>query len=206
MVSLSAPLAAVAGGYLLVVRGALTIDLGVGRRVRPLGPITRLIAAPPEVVFDVIAGPYLGRTPRAMQDKVRVWEQSGDMVLAKHLTKTGRLTTATLATVRFERPHRVTFRLVRGPVPHVAETYELRPAHEGTAFLYTGELGTDLWRLGQWWADRLAIRWENTVVDSLDSIQTEAERLAASHSTREVRTAEGGVSPGVVVPQLRASS
>jgi hypothetical protein len=189
IVSLSAPLAAVAGGYVLVVRGALTIDLGVGRRVRPLGPITRMIAAPPEVVFDVIAGPYLGRTPRAMQAKLHVWERSGDMVLAEHITRTGRLTTATLETVRFERPHRVSFRLVRGPVPHVTETYELRVAHEGTAFVYTGELGTDLWRLGQWWADRVAIPWENTVAHSLDAIQTEAERLAASRSAREVRAA-----------------
>ncbi len=34
-------LAAAGGGYMLVVRGALTLDLGVGRRVRPLGPIER---------------------------------------------------------------------------------------------------------------------------------------------------------------------
>lgn len=179
---LPAPLAAVAGGYVLLVRGALTLDLGVGRRVRPLGPMMRTIAAPPEVVFDVIAGPYLRRTPRAMHDKLRVWERSGDMVLAEHRTRTGRLTTATLETVRFERPDRVTFRLVRGPVPHVAETYELREVPEGTAFVYAGELGTDLWRLGQWWADRVAIPWESAVAHSLDAIQTEAERLAASRS------------------------
>ncbi len=71
IVSFSVPLGAAALGYLLLVRGALTLDLGVGRRVRPLGPIMRTIAAPPEVVFDVIAGPYLGRTPRAMHDKRR---------------------------------------------------------------------------------------------------------------------------------------
>ena len=52
-------LAVAGGGYALVVRGALTLDLGVGRRVRPLGPIHRTIAAPPETVFDVIAAPYL---------------------------------------------------------------------------------------------------------------------------------------------------
>jgi hypothetical protein len=182
IVSLSAPLAASTGAYALLVRGALTLDLGVGRRVRPLGPIARTIAAPPEVVFDVIASPYLGRTPRAMHDKLRVWERGSDMVLAEHLTTTGRLTTATLETVRFERPHRVHFRLVRGPVPHVAETYELQDAPEGTAFLYTGELGTDLWRLGQLWADRVAIPWERTVARSLDSIQTEAERRATRRS------------------------
>ncbi len=79
--SLSAPIAALAGAYVLVVRGALTLALGVGRRVRPLGPITRTILAPPEVVFDVISGPYLGRTPQAMHDKLRVWERGSDMVL-----------------------------------------------------------------------------------------------------------------------------
>ena len=65
-------LAAAAGGYALLVRGALTLDLGIGRRVRPLGPITRTIAAPPETVFDVIAAPYLGRTPRALAGKLEV--------------------------------------------------------------------------------------------------------------------------------------
>lgn len=182
IISLSAPVAASAGAYVLVVRGALTLDLGVGRRVRPLGPITRTIAAAPEVVFDVIASPYLGRTPRAMHDKLRVWERGSDMVLAEHLTTAGRLTTATLETVRFERPHRVSFRLVRGPVPYVAETYELEATPEGTALGYSGELGTDLWRLGQRWADRVAAPWERTVAQSLDIIQTEAERRAADRS------------------------
>ena len=180
IVSFSVPLGAAALGYLLLVRGALTLDLGVGRRVRPLGPIMRTIAAPPEVVFDVIAGPYLGRTPRAMHDKLRVWERSGDMVLAEHLTKAGRLTTATLETVRFERPHRISFRLARGPVPHVAETYELRETAQGTAFVYSGEMGTDLWRLGQWWSDRVAAPWERSVAQALDKIQAEAERRAAA--------------------------
>ena len=180
VVSLSVPLGAAGLGYFLVVRGALTLDLGVGRRVRPLGPITRTIAAPPELVFDVIAGPYLGRTPRAMHDTLRVWERSGDIVLAEHLTKAGRHTTATLETVRFERPHRISFRLARAPVPHVAETYGLRDTPEGSAFVYSGELGTDLWRLGQWWADRVAAPWERTVARSLDKIQAEAERRAAT--------------------------
>ena len=171
-------LAVAGGGYALVVRGALTLDLGIGRRVRPLGPIHRTIAAPPESVFDVIAAPYLRKTPRAMQDKLQVWERSGDMALAAHVTATGRLRTTTVETVRFERPHRVTFRLVRGPVPHVHETYELRRVDAGTEFVYAGELGTDGWRLGQWWGDRVAAPWERAVASSLDSIQTEAERRA----------------------------
>jgi uncharacterized protein YndB with AHSA1/START domain len=170
--------AAGAGGYALLARGALTLDLGVGRRVRPLGPIERTIAAPPETVFDVIAAPYLERTPRAMQDKLEVWERGSDMALAAHFTTTGRLTTTTVETVRFERPHRISFRLLRGPVPHVTETYELRAAPTGTAFIYSGELGTDLWRLGSWWGDRVATPWERAVAASIESIAAEAERRA----------------------------
>jgi hypothetical protein len=171
-------LAAGAGGYVLVARGALTLDLGLGRRSRPLGPIERTIAAPPETVFDVIAGPYLGRTPRAMADKLQVWERGSDMALAAHMTTTARLTTTTVETVRFERPHRISFRLVRGPVPHVVEAYELRAVPAGTGFTYRGELGTDLWALGAWWGDRVAAPWERAVATSLDAIAGEAERRA----------------------------
>ena len=126
----------------------------------------RTIAAPPETVFDVIAEPYLARTPRAIQDKLRVLERGTDMVLAAHFTTVGRLTTKTVETVRFERPNRVSFRLVTGPVPHVLETYTLNPTPEGTAFTYAGEIGADLWQLGKWWADRVARPWEQAVTDS----------------------------------------
>lgn len=173
-----------AAGAALVARAGLTLDIGIGRTLRPLGPIALDIAAPPEVVFDVIAAPYLGRTPRAMQDKLRVWERSSDMALAAHFTPAGRLTTTTVETVRFERPHRISFRLLRGPVPHVAETYELRPTAEGTAFTYTGELGTDLWGLGEWWADRVARPWVRAVAHSVDAIAAEAERRAGSAAAR----------------------
>jgi hypothetical protein len=171
--------AAGAGGYALLVRGELTLDLGVGRRLRPLGPIERTIAAPPETVFDVIAAPYLERTPRALQGKLDVWERGSDMALAAHMTTTGRVTTTTVETVRFERPRRISFRLLRGPVPYVVETYDLQPAPAGTAFVYSGEMGTDLWRLGSWWGDRVAAPWERAVAASIDSIAAEAERRAS---------------------------
>jgi len=65
-VNAAAVAAGAVGGYVLSVRGALTLDLGVGRRTRQLGPLHLSIAAPRETVFDVVAAPYLGRTPRAM--------------------------------------------------------------------------------------------------------------------------------------------
>src|SRR6516165_993260 len=85
-------------GYYLIVTGKLTVDTGWGRRVRPLGPFGVEIAAPATTVFDVIAAPYLGRTPRAMSGKLRVLQCGTDMVLAEHYTPVhgGRLTAATL--------------------------------------------------------------------------------------------------------------
>src|SRR5919197_2460918 len=175
--------AAAAGGafgaaYVLVGRGAVTVDLGIGRSLQPLGPVTRTIAAPPETVFDVIATPYLGRTPRALADKLDVWERGEDMVLAAHFTPVCLGTVTTVETVRFERPHRVDFRVVRGPVPHVRESFLLEPVEEGTALTWTGELGADLWSLGRWWAARVVRRWEAAVRESMRGIAAEAERRA----------------------------
>src|SRR4030095_3234919 len=59
-----------AASYVGLVTGACPLDLGVGRRVRSLGPQLVDMAAPREVVFDVIAQPYLGRGPRAVGDEL----------------------------------------------------------------------------------------------------------------------------------------
>lgn len=167
------------GGYAGLVSGALPVDLGMGRRVRPLGPQTLDIAAPRDVVFDVIAQPYLGRATRAMREKVRVLERGSDMVLAAHFTPVGgRWKAVTVETVRFSRPDHVGFRLVRGPVPHVVESFTLTELPVGTRLVYEGEMGTDLWRAGAWWGDKVAARWEATVAASLATVKAEAERRA----------------------------
>ena len=164
--------------YALTVKGALALDLDIGRRMRQLGPQEVTIAAPRDVVFDVVASPY-ARTPRAMQDKLEVLERGEDLVLAAHHTPLayGQKAT-TIETVRFERPERIHFRLVRGPVPHVMETFDLRESGDETMLVYTGELGTDLWALGARWGAIVAKSWERTVAESLAEIRDEAERRA----------------------------
>src|SRR5207248_712249 len=127
-----AVLGGAAGAYRLLVRGDLTLDVGVGRSMQPLGPLIRHIAAPPETVFDVIAAPYLGRTPRALRHELEVWARGTDMVLAAHHTPVRKAIATTLETVRFERPTLVEFRLVRGPVPHLAESFQLEPEDGGS--------------------------------------------------------------------------
>jgi hypothetical protein len=164
--------------YRLLTSGALTVDVGVGRRVRPLGPVSWDIAASRDLVFDVIAGPYLGRTPRALADELQVWERGSDMVLAAHFTPVRCGVATTVETVRFERPERVDFRVVRGPVPHVSESFVLDMDGDGTRLTWAGELGTDFWALGAWWGDRVARAWEKAVRSSLAAIGAEAERRA----------------------------
>jgi hypothetical protein len=179
----AATVAAGGAGYRLLVSGALTLDTGWGRTVRPLGPFTVDIAAPRHVVFEVIAAPYLGRTPRAMADKLEVVERGSDLVLAAHRTQIRPgLVATTLETVRFDRPSRVDFRLVRGPVPHVVEHFLLHSRDHGTSLEYGGELGADLWAAGSWWGDQVARKWEATVRSSFASIKAEAERRAATLS------------------------
>ncbi len=167
------------GVYVGLVSGALPIDLGIGRTTRPLGPLSIDIVAPRETVFDVIAAPYAVRTPRAMQAKVTVLERGSDMVLAAHYTPIrGKLRATTVETVRFTRPELVDFRVVRGPVPHVVETFWLHEQGDNTLLTYDGELGTDLWGLGRRWGDLVAARWQAVVAESFAAVKTEAERRA----------------------------
>ena len=173
---LVAGLGGAAGALRLVASGKVTVDVGIGRSVCSLGPVTWRIAAPPEVVFDVIADPYLQRTPRALAGKLDVWERGDDMALAAHFTPTRVGMATTLETVRFERPTRIDFRLLRGPVPHVRESFELTTSDGGTELTWQGELGTDFWAPGRWWGAKVAAVWEATVRQSLDSITAEAER------------------------------
>ncbi len=172
------------GAYVLVLRGSLTIDVGLGRSTRPLGPFSRHIAAPRDVVFDVLSAPYLRRTPRALGRKLRVLERAADMVLAEHYTHVGPLLATTVETVRFEPPERVHFRLVRGPVPYVVERFDLHEIDRGTELEYAGELGTDLWALGRLWGKATARFWEDAVRQSLDAIKAESERRAGSSTRR----------------------
>lgn len=164
----------------LVATGAVALDVGWGRTRRQLGPMEMEIAAPRPVVFDAVASPYR-RTPQAMASKLRVLERGEDMVLAAHFTPLpGGLKATTIETVRFEAPARISFRLARGPVPHVEETFDLDELDGGrTRLRYRGEMGVDLWAAGRWWGAVVARKWERTVAGSLEELRAEAERVAA---------------------------
>jgi hypothetical protein len=167
-----------------VVRGQLTLDLGLGRSVRPLGPIEMDVAAPREIAFDAAAAPYGPRPPKDLRHGVEVLQRSSTMVLAAHRTPVGRDVAVTLEGVVLQRPERIEFRLVRGPVPHVIEQFVFHEVDGGTRLTYTGELGTDLWGPGRAWGDRVAAVWEDAVHRSMEQIRDTAVRRARSRSSR----------------------
>lgn len=171
--------------YRRLVAGDLVVDLSIGRSIRPLGPIDVRIGAPRELVFDVIAAPYLGSTPSSLAEKITVLERSDAMVLAAHRTPIGGgLVATTVETVRFERPDVIHFRLLRGPVPHVIERFRLSDDGDATLFHYEGELGTDLWGVGRLWGDLVARRWDEAVQGSVADIKRIAEERAARRRPR----------------------
>jgi len=173
--------------YRRLVAGDLVIDLSIGRTIRPLGPIDARIEAPRDLVFDVIAAPYLASPPSSLAEKIRVLERSDEMVLAAHRTPVREgLVATTVETVRFDRPGAVHFRLLRGPVPHVIERFELSDDEDATLFHYEGELGTDLWGLGRLWGDLVASRWDEAVRGSLVEITRIAQTRAALQRRRQV--------------------
>jgi hypothetical protein len=99
------------------------------------------------------------------------------MVLAAHSTPVRGLVATTVETVRFTRPDRVDFRLLRCPVPEVIEAFLLTEHDEITRLEYRSH-GTDLWGAGAWWGGLVARRWEHVVATSLTGGKTEAERRA----------------------------
>lgn len=173
-----------AAAYVCLVTGRITLNLGVGRRTRPLGPLIVDIAAPRELVYAAAVAPYGERRPRAMAAKVRILQRTDHMVLAAHYTPVGkRLIAVTVETVTFDPPRQIGFALVRGPVPMVSETFVLEPTATGaearTRLTYTGELGTDLGWLGEAWGDLVTRSWIRTVEGSLALIKAESERRAS---------------------------
>jgi hypothetical protein len=171
--------------YVLTVTGRLTLDVGFGRATRALQSRRVHIDAPIETVFDQLAAPYaLESPPRALREKVTVLERGSDHVVASHRTRVGPITTVTVESVVLDRPRRIDFRLLRGPVPHAKEHFELREADGGTDVTYVGELGADFGVVGRLWSWSVARQWQRAVDASLAGVTASAEELAARRRRR----------------------
>ena len=171
--------------FFLVSRGMVHLDLGVGRSFHTLGPIALRIGAPRDLVFDVVSAPYLGRMPASLEGKIDILERTENLVVALHRTPLPLRDAITVETVAFERPEKVTFKLLRGPVPHVEEEFLLEERDGETEFTYRGELGADLWALGRLYGGRIVKPvWEDVVRRSLEEVKRVAEDRALAREQR----------------------
>jgi hypothetical protein len=173
-----------AGSFLLLAMGRLHLDLGWGRSFHELGPIEVRIAAPREMVYEMLCEPYLGRTPG--RSGIEVLAKGEDLAVAAHATKVHFYTARTVEAVKFEPPTRVGFRHLSGPVPHAVEEFVLTYLDGRTELRYDGEIGIDFFLLGRI-AGRHWVRpqWERAVREHLEDLKRRAELLAARRRSRE---------------------
>lgn len=176
-------IASVALQFLMLAMGRLHLDLGWGRSFLELGPITIGIAAPRELVFEIISAPYLGRASGG--SGIEVLAGGEGLVVAAHLTKVHFYTARTVEAVNFEPPVRVGFLHLTGPVPHAVEEFKLEEVDGHTELRYSGELGIDFFVVGRI-AGRLWVRpqWEQTVRAHLEDLKQRAEARASRHRAR----------------------
>lgn len=173
-----------AGMFLLLAMGRLHLDLGWGRSFHQLGPITTRIAAPRELVFELISAPYLGRASGG--SGIEVIAGGDEVVVAAHHTKVHFYTARTIEAIELEAPDRVGFRHLTGPVPHAVEQFVLQEVDGDTELRYSGEVGIDFFLLGRV-AARHWVRpqWERTVRTHLGDIKQRSEQRAARRRSRE---------------------
>jgi hypothetical protein len=171
-----------AGLFLALATGRLHLDLGVGRSLHPVGPITTTIRAPRELVFEIIAAPYTGRGPGP---GIEVLARSEGLVVARHHTRVHFYTAQTTEAIDLTPPTRVGFRLLSGPVPHALEEFALEETNLGTDLRYSGELGIDFFILGRiagrYW---VGPQWERVVQAHIEDVKQRAEARAAFRAAR----------------------
>jgi hypothetical protein len=169
---------ATVGSFLLLAMGRLYLDLGWGRSLHELGPITVPIAAPRELVFEVITAPYVGRAPGG--SGIEVMARADSLVVATHHTPVHFYTARTVEVVELEPPSSVRFKHLTGPVPHAVEEFTFTDVGGDMELRYAGEIGIDFFVLGRI-AARYWVRpqWERAVREHLVDVKRRAEQRAS---------------------------
>lgn len=183
--------ALIAGMFLLLAMGRLHLDLGWGRSVHALGPIDVRIAAPRELVFEILSAPYVGRAPGG--SGIEVMARGDGLAVAAHHTKVHFYTARTVEAVELEAPARIGFRHLTGPVPYAVEQLTLEEGEIETELRYGGEVGVDFFILGRIAGRHWVVpQWERTVREHLDDVKRRAELRASRRRSRESATKATG--------------
>jgi hypothetical protein len=173
----------IAGGFLALAMGRMSLDLGWGRSKHRLGPLEVRFEAPRELVYEILSAPYLGR---ARDESIEVLARGESVVVAAHLTKVHFYEARTVEVIELEPPARMGFRHLSGPVPYAVEEFRLEADGEATLLRYDGELGIDYFWLGRLAARRWVLpQWNRTVERHLDEVKPQAEQRAERARERE---------------------
>jgi hypothetical protein len=173
--------AAIAGGYVGVVTGALAIDLGVGRRTRALGTQTVKIGAPRGRRSSTSSPPGTWRASRGtLRRRFGCWSAAPTWCwppIAHRCVDRWWPPRSKPSGSPGRSGWTSGWSAARCRTSSSGST--LTATNTGTTLDYRGELGTDLWRIGQRWGDLVADQWERAVATSLEVIKAEAERRAS---------------------------
>ncbi len=93
------------------------------------------IDARPDLVYQLVAA--VGQGPDAAHARV-IERPSPDCAIVEFRTKIMGREVRTLEEVRFIPPDRITYRLLRGPLPAVNEEFMIKPSDAGTRLQYSG--------------------------------------------------------------------
>lgn len=133
-----------------VARGRITMELGWGRNRLPLRDRREEIAAPPEIVLDLLRRAARGKLPGVTErERTDVLEEDGGLIVNESLNDSRFGMVRAREAVRFHPDGRVTYRHLSGPLPGTEEAFEVRAEGDGTVLTYRGTIPVDFWGLGR---------------------------------------------------------
>lgn len=148
-----------------------------------LSPQSLYIAAHRELVYQMVTAIGKGKLPGSSMSS-KLISKNEDTIVAEFYTKVGLVTVTTREEMKLEKPERIRYRWLKGPVKHVREEIVFNETDNGGCELaHSGEFDLKIPLLG-WLVGRLYIKrqFEKIVIDHMVEIKEAAEaRAARSH-------------------------
>lgn len=180
-IALAAILAVVTAVIIVqVARGRISVTVPWGRRDVPLRERHVSIAAPRDVVRDVLTSAARGRTPSLESgERTEVVDEQDGMILNRLLTRSkfGLVQAMELVRVTEER---VAYLHVAGPLPGTSEEFRLEQADGETLLGYRGCVPVSFWGLGRVVARLLIVpEYERLLDRHIAALKSTCEELAS---------------------------
>jgi hypothetical protein len=180
-IALAAILAAVAAVIIVqIAQGRISVAVPWGRRDVPLRERQVRIAAPRDLVRDVLTSAARGRTPSLESgERTEVVDGQDGLILNRSLTRSkfGLVQAMELVRVTEER---VAYLHVAGPLPGTSEDFRLEQVNGETLLGYRGRIPVSFWALGRAVARLLIVpEYERLLDRHIAALKSTCEELAA---------------------------